>query len=75
MSIQVFFTYPETARRSLEEVDHLFESNVKPWQTANVKDVFGRQTDEQKKVQQSEVVEKEETVMAHKEHKEHKEQV
>jgi hypothetical protein len=74
MSVQVFFTYPETARRSLEEVDHLFESNVKPWHTANVKDVFGRQTDEQK-VQQSEVVEKEETVTAHKEHREHKEQV
>lgn len=52
MTIQVFFTYPETALRSLEEIDHVFETNVKPWETSKIKDVFGEQI-EQRKIQKS----------------------
>lgn len=36
MSVHVFFTYPETAQRTLEEVDALFDSNIHPWRSANV---------------------------------------
>lgn len=38
MTFHVFFTYPETAQRTLEEVDILFDSNVKPWQTPKIQD-------------------------------------
>ncbi|KAI6812224.1 general substrate transporter [Hortaea werneckii] len=36
MSVHVFFTYPETAQRTLEEVDALFDSNIHPWRSAHV---------------------------------------
>lgn len=36
MTIHIFFTYPETARRTLEEVDMLFDSKIKPWKSAKV---------------------------------------
>lgn len=52
MTIHVFFTYPETSRRTLEEVDYLFEANIKPWQSARTKDIFGERL-EQRKIQQS----------------------
>lgn len=34
MSIHIFFTYPETARRTLEEIDVLFDSDIPPWRSA-----------------------------------------
>lgn len=40
MTFQIFFTYPETARRSLEEIDLVFDTDVKPWRTAQIKDIF-----------------------------------
>lgn len=40
MSFQIFFTYPETARRSLEEIDIVFDTDVKPWRTNQIKDLF-----------------------------------
>ncbi|KAE8415176.1 general substrate transporter [Aspergillus pseudocaelatus] len=43
MTFHVFFLYPETARRSLEEIDIMFESNVKPWQSSKVQDKFGEE--------------------------------
>lgn len=36
MTFHVFFTYPETAGKSLEEVDYLFNSKVHPWRSASV---------------------------------------
>ncbi|KAJ9499016.1 high affinity glucose transporter [Exophiala xenobiotica] len=33
MTIHVFFCFPETAGRTLEEVDEIFSSNIKPWNT------------------------------------------
>ncbi|KUL87618.1 hypothetical protein ZTR_05931 [Talaromyces verruculosus] len=40
MAFQIFFTYPETARRSLEEIDLVFDTDVKPWRTSQIKDLF-----------------------------------
>lgn len=40
MAFQIFFTYPETARRSLEEIDIVFDTDVKPWRTSQIKDLF-----------------------------------
>lgn len=40
MAFQIFFTYPETARRSLEEIDLVFDTGVKPWRTSQIKDLF-----------------------------------
>jgi hypothetical protein len=38
MTVHVFFTYPETAGKSLEEIDWLFEGEgrVKPWRSGSV---------------------------------------
>lgn len=43
MTFHVFFMYPETARRSLEEIDMMFDSNVKAWQSHKVQDKFGEE--------------------------------
>lgn len=34
MTVHAFFMYPETARKTLEEVDALFDSNVPAWRSA-----------------------------------------
>lgn len=36
MTVHIFLTYPETVRKSLEEIDHLFEQKVPAWRTASV---------------------------------------
>lgn len=36
MIFHIFFTYPETAQKSLEEIDVLFDSDIKPWRSAKV---------------------------------------
>lgn len=36
MTIHVYLLYPETAQRSLEEVDYIFDANIKPWKSTNV---------------------------------------
>lgn len=43
MTFHVFFTYPETAGRSLEEIDMVFDSDVKPWRTNLIHDKFGEE--------------------------------
>jgi hypothetical protein len=43
MTFHVFFTYPETAGRSLEEIDMVFDTDVKPWQTTTIHDKFGEE--------------------------------
>ncbi|KAJ5736440.1 High-affinity glucose transporter [Penicillium malachiteum] len=48
MTFHVFFLYPETAGRSLEEIDMVFDSNVKPWRTGLVKDTFEDQIERHK---------------------------
>ncbi|XHG08896.1 hypothetical protein AWENTII_011986 [Aspergillus wentii] len=48
MTLHVFFTYPETAQRSLEEIDMLFEMDVKAWKTANIQGQFGAEVQNRK---------------------------
>jgi hypothetical protein len=37
MTIHVFFLYPETAGKSLEEMDEIFASKIPAWRTKTVK--------------------------------------
>ncbi len=37
MAVHVFFTYPETAQKSLEEIDLLFNGEIKPWRSSKVR--------------------------------------
>ncbi|GLI76638.1 hypothetical protein PoHVEF18_004912 [Penicillium ochrochloron] len=48
MTFHVFFTYPETAGRSLEEIDMVFDSDVKPWRTNTIHDRFGEEIQKHK---------------------------
>ena len=36
MTIQIFLSYPETAGRTLEEIDRIFETNAPAWRSAAV---------------------------------------
>lgn len=46
MTVHVFFTYPETARRTLEEIDFVFDSDVPAWRTAEVKARFEEEVEQ-----------------------------
>ncbi|OJD38807.1 sugar transporter [Diplodia corticola] len=39
-TIHVFFSFPETAGKTLEEIDAVFEPGVKAWKTGNMKSNF-----------------------------------
>ena len=49
MTFHVFFTYPETARKSLEEVDVIFEKNVPAWHSADAGISFKEKVEEAKR--------------------------
>ncbi|THC93626.1 hypothetical protein EYZ11_006910 [Aspergillus tanneri] len=66
MTFHVFFMYPETARRSLEEIDEMFDSNVKAWKSHEIPDKFGEEIKRHRNRQQS-VVEEKTTEATHKE--------
>ncbi|KAJ6096927.1 Major facilitator superfamily domain general substrate transporter [Penicillium sp. IBT 16267x] len=40
MTFHVFFLYPETAGRTLEEIDMVFDTDVKPWRTNVIPNKF-----------------------------------
>lgn len=40
MTVHVFFLYPETAKKSLEEIDLLFEQNVPAWRSSQYGGTF-----------------------------------
>jgi hypothetical protein len=40
MTFHVFFLYPETAGRTLEEIDMVFDTDVKPWRTNVISNKF-----------------------------------
>ncbi|KOS16821.1 High-affinity glucose transporter [Escovopsis weberi] len=40
MVFHVYFTYPETAKKSLEEIDELFEKGIPAWRSANAIKTF-----------------------------------
>ncbi|KAL3250534.1 hypothetical protein ABHI18_011139 [Aspergillus niger] len=48
MTFHVFFFYPETARRSLEDIDLMFETDMKPWKTQQIHDRFGEEVERHK---------------------------
>lgn len=48
MTFHVFLMYPETVGRSLEEIDLVFETDVKPWQTHKIGDLFGEEVERRK---------------------------
>ncbi|KXH31610.1 hypothetical protein CSAL01_04607 [Colletotrichum salicis] len=35
MTVHIFFTYPETSGKTLEEIDELFDSNIPAWRTGS----------------------------------------
>lgn len=45
MTFHVFFLYPETAGRTLEEIDMVFDTNVKPWRTNLIENRFEEELD------------------------------
>ncbi|OJJ54153.1 hypothetical protein ASPSYDRAFT_160968 [Aspergillus sydowii CBS 593.65] len=65
MTFHVFFLYPETAQRSLEEIDLMFDSDVKAWETTKIDSRFGEQVERHRK----------ESVAEHAEDVDHKERV
>lgn len=36
MTFHIFFTYPETVRKSLEEIDSIFDENIPAWRTTGM---------------------------------------
>jgi hypothetical protein len=40
MTFHIFFTYPETAGRTLEEIDYIFECDLPVWRTSQAKSKF-----------------------------------
>lgn len=36
MTVHIFFTYPETAGRTLEEIDLVFDTNTPPWRSSTL---------------------------------------
>lgn len=52
MTVHIFFMFPETAGKSLEEIDELFNSNIPAWRSKNAVPNFeeriamGRKSDE-----------------------------
>jgi hypothetical protein len=40
MTVHVFFFYPETVKKSLEEIDHLFDGSVPAWRSAHAVKTF-----------------------------------
>ncbi|PSN68523.1 sugar transporter [Corynespora cassiicola Philippines] len=49
MTIHVFLMYPETAQRSLEDIDMLFDSNVPAWRSHKVVNRFEEEVDEKRR--------------------------
>ncbi|PLB37502.1 sugar porter family MFS transporter [Aspergillus candidus] len=48
MTFHVYFLYPETARKTLEEVDEMFDQNVPAWRSHEMGDKFGEQVERQR---------------------------
>lgn len=49
MTVHAFFTYPETAKKSLEEIDVLFDKNIPPWRSAATGATFEDRVEEVRK--------------------------
>ena len=40
MTFHIYFTYPETCGRSLEEIEYIFEANLPPWRSNEARHKF-----------------------------------
>lgn len=40
MTVHAFFMYPETAKKSLEEIDVLFDQNIPAWHSSKAGQTF-----------------------------------
>jgi hypothetical protein len=45
MTFHIFFTYPETSSKTLEEIDILFDANIPPWKSNQVKSRFSERVE------------------------------
>jgi hypothetical protein len=45
MTFHIFFTYPETSSKTLEEIDILFDANIPPWKSSQVKSRFSERVE------------------------------
>ncbi|KAH6651989.1 general substrate transporter [Truncatella angustata] len=48
MTFHIFFTYPETVGKSLEEIDELFDSDIPAWRSTNLGSRFDQRVAETK---------------------------
>ncbi|KAF2152442.1 sugar transporter [Myriangium duriaei CBS 260.36] len=46
MTFHIFFTYPETQGKTLEEMDAVFDSKIPAWKTGNVQGLFAQRIDQ-----------------------------
>lgn len=49
MFIHVYFTYPETKHKSLEEIDLVFEGKIRPWRSASYGGTFQDRVEEERR--------------------------
>ena len=45
MTFHIYFTYPETCGRSLEEIEYIFEANLPPWRSNEARHKFAEDVD------------------------------
>lgn len=45
MTFHIFFTYPETHGKTLEEIDVLFDAHIPPWKSNQVKSRFSERVE------------------------------
>ncbi|KAF4973573.1 hypothetical protein FZEAL_9292 [Fusarium zealandicum] len=60
MTFHAFFTYPETSRKTLEEVEFMFDANVPAWRSAKVSGGFEERIEDAKRTGGLKGVEEEE---------------
>ena len=65
MTFHAFFTYPETSRKTLEEVDLLFEANIPAWRSASAGVTFEEKVEQAKRTGGLKGLEEDEETAAH----------
>jgi hypothetical protein len=65
MTFHIFFTYPETAGRTLEEIDYIFECDLAVWRTSQAKSKFAEDVEAVQRTQSLDGKSSEEVVAKH----------
>ncbi|KAM0699111.1 hypothetical protein Q7P36_001157 [Cladosporium allicinum] len=65
MTFHIFFTYPETAGRTLEEIDYIFECDLPVWRTSQAKSKFAEDVEAVQRTQSLDGKSSEEVVAKH----------